>query len=129
MNERNRGLNHHYPYITLGKYYSSTTPKVENDDLSHMQSEKATVENIIKQEKLVAAIFSQLKRHRGTVGGLLGSNDGFILGPLLLEIDVMPQVSVILRGANDFMLDEMDRAMDSIETSNTMNGYTNNANE
>lgn len=28
----------------------------------------------------------------GTVGGLLGSGGGFILGPLLLEIGVMPQV-------------------------------------
>lgn len=29
----------------------------------------------------------------GTVGGLLGSGGGFILGPLLLEIGVIPQVS------------------------------------
>ncbi|KAL9677231.1 hypothetical protein QQ045_005459 [Rhodiola kirilowii] len=29
----------------------------------------------------------------GTVGGLLGSGGGFILGPLLLEIGVMPQVA------------------------------------
>nr|GEU95942.1 protein defective in meristem silencing 3-like isoform X1 [Tanacetum cinerariifolium] len=50
--------------VTLGKYHSSTTPKVENDDLSHMQSEDATVENIMKHEKSVAAIFSQLKRNR-----------------------------------------------------------------
>lgn len=28
----------------------------------------------------------------GTVGGLLGSGGGFILGPLLLEIGVIPQV-------------------------------------
>nr|GEV92166.1 ribonuclease H-like domain-containing protein [Tanacetum cinerariifolium] len=32
------------------------------------------------------------------------------------------QVSVILRGANDFMLDEMDRPMDFIAASNTTNG-------
>ena len=30
----------------------------------------------------------------GTVGGLLGSGGGFILGPLLLEIGVIPQVSL-----------------------------------
>lgn len=30
----------------------------------------------------------------GTVGGLLGSGGGFILGPLLLEIGVIPQVRV-----------------------------------
>lgn len=30
----------------------------------------------------------------GTVGGLLGSGGGFILGPLLLEIGVIPQVQV-----------------------------------
>lgn len=29
----------------------------------------------------------------GTVGGLLGSGGGFILGPLLLEIGVIPQVN------------------------------------
>lgn len=28
----------------------------------------------------------------GTVGGLLGSGGGFVLGPLLLEIGVIPQV-------------------------------------
>lgn len=32
----------------------------------------------------------------GTVGGLLGSGGGFILGPLLLEIGVIPQVLSIL---------------------------------
>jgi len=31
----------------------------------------------------------------GTVGGLLGSGGGFILGPLLIEIGVIPQVSCI----------------------------------
>jgi len=30
----------------------------------------------------------------GTVGGLLGSGGGFILGPLLLEIGVIPQVYI-----------------------------------
>lgn len=30
----------------------------------------------------------------GTVGGLLGSGGGFILGPLLLEIGVIPQVCI-----------------------------------
>nr|KJB62288.1 hypothetical protein B456_009G410000 [Gossypium raimondii] len=32
----------------------------------------------------------------GTVGGLLGSGGGFILGPLLLEIGVIPQVTFII---------------------------------
>ncbi|OAY79759.1 hypothetical protein ACMD2_21592, partial [Ananas comosus] len=32
----------------------------------------------------------------GTVGGLLGSGGGFILGPLLLEIGVIPQVPLYL---------------------------------
>jgi len=31
----------------------------------------------------------------GVVGGLLGSGGGFILGPLLLEIGVIPQVDSI----------------------------------
>lgn len=31
----------------------------------------------------------------GTVGGLLGSGGGFILGPLLLEIGVIPQVQLL----------------------------------
>lgn len=33
----------------------------------------------------------------GTVGGLLGSGGGFILGPLLLEIGVIPQVTFVLQ--------------------------------
>lgn len=32
----------------------------------------------------------------GTVGGLLGSGGGFVLGPLLLEMGVIPQVSTIM---------------------------------
>lgn len=32
----------------------------------------------------------------GTVGGLLGSGGGFILGPLLLEIGVIPQVYIYI---------------------------------
>lgn len=32
----------------------------------------------------------------GTVGGLLGSGGGFVLGPLLLEIGVVPQVTLTL---------------------------------
>lgn len=32
----------------------------------------------------------------GTVGGLLGSGGGFVLGPLLLEIGVIPQVLVAI---------------------------------
>ncbi|KAI3916590.1 hypothetical protein MKW98_026332 [Papaver atlanticum] len=32
----------------------------------------------------------------GTVGGLLGSGGGFILGPLLLELGVIPQVALFL---------------------------------
>jgi uncharacterized membrane protein YfcA len=30
----------------------------------------------------------------GTVGGLLGSGGGFILGPLLLELGCIPQVCI-----------------------------------
>ena len=35
-----------------------------------------------------------------TVGGLLGSGGGFILGPLLLEIGVMPQVRTLYATLN-----------------------------
>ncbi|KAL8217881.1 hypothetical protein R6Q57_021254 [Mikania cordata] len=50
--------------VTLGKYHSSTEPKIEDGDLSHMQSEEATIRNIMKHEKSAAAIFCQLKRHK-----------------------------------------------------------------
>nr|XP_043610514.1 protein DEFECTIVE IN MERISTEM SILENCING 3-like [Erigeron canadensis] len=50
--------------VTLGKYHSSTAPKIEDEDLSHMQSEEATIGDIMKHEKSAAAIFYQLKRHR-----------------------------------------------------------------
>jgi hypothetical protein len=32
----------------------------------------------------------------GTVGGLLGSGGGFILGPLLIEIGVIPEVHLLI---------------------------------
>ncbi|KAF5795424.1 hypothetical protein HanXRQr2_Chr08g0339551 [Helianthus annuus] len=50
--------------VTLGKYHSSSAPKVEDGDLSHMRSEEATIGNIMKHEKSAAAIYCQLKRHR-----------------------------------------------------------------
>lgn len=43
----------------------------------------------------------------GTVGGLLGSGGGFILGPLLLEIGVIPQVlseSQMLTKLNSYLI-------------------------
>ncbi|KAJ9553012.1 hypothetical protein OSB04_017057 [Centaurea solstitialis] len=43
--------------VTLGNYHSSTQPKIENEDLSHMQSEEATVGNIMKHENSAAAIW------------------------------------------------------------------------
>nr|GEU82403.1 reverse transcriptase domain-containing protein [Tanacetum cinerariifolium] len=42
--------------------------------------------------------------------------------------DAFPRKNNSIRGADDFMLDEMDRAMDSIAASNTTNGYTKNSN-
>nr|KAJ0189565.1 hypothetical protein LSAT_V11C800390730 [Lactuca sativa] len=50
--------------VTLGKYHSSSAPKIEDGDLSQMQTEEATIENIMKNEKSAAAIVCQLKRHR-----------------------------------------------------------------
>ena len=50
--------------VTLGKYHSSTPTKIEGEDLSHMQSEEATVGSIMKHENSAAAIWCQLKRHR-----------------------------------------------------------------
>lgn len=52
------------PLVTLGKYHSSSAPKIEDGDLSQMQTEEATIENIMKNEKSAAAIVCQLKRHR-----------------------------------------------------------------
>lgn len=40
----------------------------------------------------------------GTVGGLLGSGGGFILGPLLLEIGVIPQVQMNLMNLTLFFI-------------------------
>jgi hypothetical protein len=38
----------------------------------------------------------------GTVGGLLGSGGGFILGPLLLELGCIPQVYKLLQFCVEF---------------------------
>lgn len=78
--------------VTLGKYHSSTAPKIENEDLSHMQSEEATVGNIMKHENTAAAIWCQVKRHRnqaahmkdvlGVVATLGKANDDNLSGLL-----------------------------------------------
>lgn len=57
--------------VTLGKYHSSTAPKIEDEDLSHMQSEESTIGNIMKYEKSAAAIFCQLKRHRNQAAHII----------------------------------------------------------
>ncbi|XP_076894201.1 protein DEFECTIVE IN MERISTEM SILENCING 3-like [Bidens hawaiensis] len=56
--------------VTLGKYHSSTAPKIEDGDLSHMRSEEATIANVMKHEKTAAALFSQLKRHRNQAANI-----------------------------------------------------------
>ena len=48
----------------LGKYHSSSAPKIENEDHSHLQSEDETTEQILRHEKSAAGILCQLKtRH------------------------------------------------------------------
>ncbi|XP_076907168.1 protein DEFECTIVE IN MERISTEM SILENCING 3-like isoform X1 [Bidens hawaiensis] len=56
--------------VTLGKYHSSTAPKIEDGDLSHMRTEEATIANIMKHEKTAAALFCQLKRHRNQAANI-----------------------------------------------------------
>nr|GEW55109.1 protein defective in meristem silencing 3-like [Tanacetum cinerariifolium] len=96
--------------VTLGKYHSSTTPKIEGDDLSHMQSEEATVRNIIKHEKSAAAIFSQLKRHRNQaalfrdvlgVVATLGKVDNVNLSRLLSEYLGLDNMLALVCTTND----------------------------
>ncbi|XP_059629028.1 protein DEFECTIVE IN MERISTEM SILENCING 3-like [Cornus florida] len=52
--------------VSLGKYHSSSVPKTENEDLSHIKSEEETVEHIIKHEKSAAGILFQLKTRLGS---------------------------------------------------------------
>ncbi|GLT63656.1 hypothetical protein SLA2020_362020 [Shorea laevis] len=52
--------------VILGKYHSSTVPKTENEDHSHLESVQKIIENILKHEKSAARIICQLKSHQGT---------------------------------------------------------------
>lgn len=50
----------------LGKYHSSSSPKIENKDHSHLQNEEETTEQILRHENSAAGILYQLKTHHGT---------------------------------------------------------------
>ncbi|XWS50347.1 hypothetical protein CRYUN_Cryun12cG0080300 [Craigia yunnanensis] len=52
--------------VMLGKYHSSSAPKIENEDHSHLQSEDETTEQILRHEKSAAGILCQLKIHHCT---------------------------------------------------------------
>ncbi|XWS37990.1 hypothetical protein CRYUN_Cryun19dG0092100 [Craigia yunnanensis] len=52
--------------VMLGKYHSSSAPKTENKDHSHLQSEEETTEQILQHEKSAAGILCQLKTHHDT---------------------------------------------------------------
>ncbi|XWS61334.1 hypothetical protein CRYUN_Cryun07bG0117500 [Craigia yunnanensis] len=52
--------------VMLGKYHSSSAPKIENKDHSHIESEEETTEQILRHEKSAAGILCQLKARHGT---------------------------------------------------------------
>ncbi|XP_022763799.1 protein DEFECTIVE IN MERISTEM SILENCING 3-like isoform X1 [Durio zibethinus] len=52
--------------VMLGKHHSSSAPKIENKDHSHLQSEEETIEQILRHEKSAAGILCQLKTRHGT---------------------------------------------------------------
>ncbi|XP_071686181.1 protein DEFECTIVE IN MERISTEM SILENCING 3 [Rutidosis leptorrhynchoides] len=112
--------------VTLGKYHSSTAPKIENDDLLHMQSEEATIGSIMKYEKSAAAIFCQLKRQRNQatqvkdilgVVATLGKTTDDNLSRLLSEYvgldNMMALVSMSYDGVKALVTYDKDGAIDT----------------
>ncbi|XP_048427173.1 protein DEFECTIVE IN MERISTEM SILENCING 3-like isoform X2 [Pyrus x bretschneideri] len=57
--------------VILGKYHTSTTPKIEDDGHSRRKSEEETTEKILQHEKSAAGILWQLKTRHGTQAALL----------------------------------------------------------
>ncbi|KAM2318577.1 hypothetical protein ACFX1S_002155 [Malus domestica] len=57
--------------VILGKYHTSTTPKIEDDGHSCRKSEEETTEKILQHEKSAAGILWQLKTRHGTQAALL----------------------------------------------------------
>ncbi|KAL9252543.1 DEFECTIVE IN MERISTEM SILENCING 3-like protein [Drosera capensis] len=53
--------------VSLGKYISSSAPKVEDEDASRARSEEETLEQIMKHDKTAAGIFYQLKTRHGSL--------------------------------------------------------------
>lgn len=51
--------------VNLGKYHSSSSPMIKDEDHSDVESEEETVEHIIKHEKSAAGILCLLKTHHG----------------------------------------------------------------
>ncbi|XVF50968.1 hypothetical protein PTKIN_Ptkin04bG0146100 [Pterospermum kingtungense] len=52
--------------VMLGKYHSSSSPKIEDKDHSHIQSEEETTEQILRRENSAVGILYQLKTRHGT---------------------------------------------------------------
>lgn len=51
--------------VTLGKHHGSSTPKIEIENHSQLQTEDQTTELILQHEKSAAGILCQLKARHG----------------------------------------------------------------
>ncbi|KAF7131492.1 hypothetical protein RHSIM_Rhsim09G0205800 [Rhododendron simsii] len=74
--------------VNLGKYHSSSSPMIKDEDHSHVDSEEETVENIIKQEKSAAGILCVLKtRHANQTSHLPLTKDVLGIVATLGKVD------------------------------------------
>ncbi|XVE96535.1 hypothetical protein REPUB_Repub02eG0230900 [Reevesia pubescens] len=82
-----------YPIAVLVFGYEATKLYKEHKKRMSTGNTEAICEASIQWSPLNIAFCALCGILGGTVGGLLGSGGGFILGPLLLEIGVIPQVA------------------------------------
>ncbi|KAJ0038317.1 hypothetical protein Pint_22581 [Pistacia integerrima] len=64
--EGKRILDFSFLSVILGKYYSSSGPKTENEDHFNLQSEEETTGQILQHEKSAAGVFCKLKTRHGS---------------------------------------------------------------
>ncbi|XP_052192866.1 protein DEFECTIVE IN MERISTEM SILENCING 3-like isoform X2 [Diospyros lotus] len=74
--------------VSLGKYYSSSVPMMNDEGHAHEESEEETVQNILKHEKSAAGVLCLLKaRHGSQASHLLLTKDVLGIVATLGQVD------------------------------------------
>ena len=89
-----------FPIALLVFGYEAVKLYKEQQRRMAIRDPEPVCEASIQWNALNIAFFALFGIIGGTVGGLLGSGSGFVLGPLLLEIGVIPEVRLIASQLN-----------------------------